>query len=86
MSYITVKVRRTDRSAPADQTEGRFVVYCRVPSAWGGRSPIPTDRPTPNSRAGAAMRVYECATCGEQHKMLILAMECCDPAAHDDED
>lgn len=32
------------------------------------------------------MRVYECATCGEQHKMLILAMECCDPAAYGEDD
>ncbi len=30
------------------------------------------------------MRV--CATCGEQHKMLILAMECCDPAAYGEDD
>ena len=51
----------------------------------GRPAPIPTDRPSPNS-TGAAMRVYECATCGEQHKMLILAMECCDPAAYGEDD
>ena len=62
---------------------GAFVVS-RIPQ--GRSAPRSPDRPSPTSPAGAAMRVYECATCGEQHKMLILAIECCDPAAYGEND